>query len=38
MTEKASDNGRKVAFEVSEDVPANWKKSMPVVLAALLEI
>lgn len=30
--EKAAPDGRLLAFEVSEDVPLNWKESMPVVL------
>jgi hypothetical protein len=38
MVRKASDNGKKLAFEVSEDVPVNWKESIPVVLKALNEI
>ena len=31
-------DGRRLAFEVSEDVPARWRESMPVILAALNEI
>lgn len=30
-------DGRRLAFEVSEQYPANWKQSMPVVLDALME-
>jgi len=30
-------DGRRLAFEVSEQYPANWKQSLPVVLAALRE-
>jgi len=36
VTEAAPD-GRRLAFEVSEQYPANWRKSMPVVLDALKE-
>jgi hypothetical protein len=31
-------DGRRLAFEVSEDKPARWRESMPVILAALNEI
>jgi hypothetical protein len=31
-------DGRGLAFEVSEDTPARWRESMPVILAALNEI
>jgi len=31
-------DGRRLAFEVSEDVPTRWRESMPVVLAALNHI
>jgi hypothetical protein len=34
---EAAPDGRRFAFEVSEQYPANWKESMPVVLAALQE-
>jgi len=37
LVEQASPDGRKLAFEVSEQYPANWKESMPVVLEALKE-
>lgn len=30
-------DGRRLAFEVSEDKPARWRESMPVILAALNE-
>jgi len=30
-------DGRRLAFEVSEELPANWRESMPVVLDALNE-
>lgn len=30
-------DGRRLAFEVSEDRPARWRESMPVILAALNE-
>jgi hypothetical protein len=31
-------DGRRLAFEVSEDVPKRWREAMPVILAALNEI
>jgi hypothetical protein len=31
-------DGRRLAFEVSEDRPARWRESMPVILAALNEM
>ncbi len=34
---EAAPDGRRLAFEVSEQYPANWRESMPVVLAALQE-
>jgi hypothetical protein len=34
---QAAPDGRKFAFEVSEQYPANWRESMPVVLEALKE-
>jgi len=34
---EAAPDGRRLAFEVSEQYPANWKDSMPVVLDALEE-
>jgi len=34
---EAAPDGRKLAFEVSEQYPANWRDSMPVVLEALKE-
>jgi hypothetical protein len=34
---EAAPDGRRLAFEVSEQYPENWKQSMPVVLAALQE-
>ena len=33
-----SDGGARLAFEISEDLPANWEQSVPVVLEALREI
>ena len=36
-TPRVSPDGRRLAFEVSEQYPANWKESMPVVLEALQE-
>lgn len=35
---KASPDGRRLAFEISEQMPQNWKQSIPVVLEALGEI
>jgi len=34
---EAAPDGRRLAFEVSEQYPANWRQSLPVVLAALRE-
>ena len=34
---EAAPDGRRLAFEVSEQYPANWRESMPVVLEALQE-
>ena len=34
---EAAPDGRRLAFEVSEQYPANWRDSMPVVLEALKE-
>lgn len=34
----ASAGGRRLAFEVSEDVPANWKESIPAVLDTLNQL
>ena len=33
----AAADGRRLAFEVSEDLPANWRTAMPVILSALRE-
>ena len=30
-------DGRRLAFEVSEDRPSRWRESMPVILEALNE-
>ncbi|MBD3183777.1 hypothetical protein GF312_15920 [Candidatus Poribacteria bacterium] len=35
--QQASPDGKRLAFEVSELIPPNWKKSMPVVIEALKE-
>ena len=35
--QEAGPDGTKLAFEVSEQYPANWRESMPVVLDALRE-
>lgn len=37
MVTAGAPDGRRLAFEVSEHLPANWRQSMPVVLAALKE-
>lgn len=34
---EAAPDGRRLAFEVSEQYPSNWRDAMPVVLAALQE-
>jgi hypothetical protein len=34
---EGSPDGKRFAFEVSEQYPANWRDSMPVVLEALKE-
>lgn len=34
---QAAPDGRRLAFEVSEDRPANWKESFPIVLEVLKE-
>jgi nitrogen regulatory protein PII-like uncharacterized protein len=38
LVEQASPDGKKLAFEVSEQYPDNWKESIPVILEALDEI
>jgi len=38
LVKQAAPDGRRLAFEVSEQYPENWKESMPVVLEALNEI
>ena len=35
--QQASPDGRRLAFQVSELIPPNWKESMPVVVEALKE-
>lgn len=35
--EQAAPDGRKLAFEISEQLPARWLESMPVILEALKE-
>jgi len=37
MAAAGAPDGRRLAFEVSEHLPANWRDSMPVVLEALKE-
>ena len=34
---EAAPDGRRLAFEVSEQYPDNWRESIPVVLEALRE-
>ena len=38
LVSQGAPEGRRLAFEVSEQYPHNWKESMPVVLEALNEI
>jgi len=33
----AAPDGQRLAFEISEDLPTNWREAIPVVLAALRE-
>jgi len=35
--QEAAPDGRKLAFEVSEHIPQNWRESIPVILDALRE-
>ena len=35
LVAQVAPDGKRLAVEVSEDLPANWRESMPVVLAAL---
>jgi len=35
--EEAAPDGRRLAFEISEQYPHNWRESVPVVLEALME-
>lgn len=37
LIDEAAPDGRRLAFEVSEDLPANWRESLPVVLEVLRE-
>lgn len=37
LIDEAAPDGRRLAFEVSEDLPVNWRQSLPVVLEALRE-
>jgi EAL domain-containing protein (putative c-di-GMP-specific phosphodiesterase class I) len=37
LVEQGAVDGRLLAFEISEDLPRNWKESVPVVLDALRE-
>jgi len=38
MVERGSINGAALALEISEELPENWKQSIPVVLEALREV
>ncbi len=38
MAAAGAPDGRRLAFEVSENLPDNWQESMPVVLEALAEL
>jgi hypothetical protein len=38
LVEQASPDRKRLAFEVSEQYPDNWKESMPIILEALDEI
>ena len=38
LIKQAAPDGRRLAFEVSEQYPDNWKESMPIILEALNEI
>ena len=38
MAADGAPDGKRLAFEVSENLPANWRDAMPVVLAALKEM
>ena len=35
LVKQASPDGTKLAFEISEDIPRNWQKSLPIVLDEL---
>lgn len=37
LIDEAAPDGRRLAFEVSEDLPANWRESIPLVIEALEE-
>jgi hypothetical protein len=37
LVEEGADHRRKLAFEVSEQLPVNWRESMPMVLETLKE-
>ncbi|NMB47076.1 MAG: hypothetical protein GX998_11800 [Firmicutes bacterium] len=38
MTRQGTQDGRRLAFEVSEHIPRNWRQSIPVILQVLDEI
>lgn len=38
LVQQAAPDGRRLAFEVSEHIPRQWKESMPVVLEALRDM
>lgn len=35
LVHQAAPDGRNLALEISEDLPPNWRESVPVVLGAL---
>jgi len=37
MVADAAPDGRRLAFEISEDLPPRWRESVPVILEALRE-
>jgi len=37
LIDEAAPDGRRLAFEVSEDLPINWRESIPIVIEALEE-
>ena len=37
LIDEAAPDGKRLAFEVSEDLPVNWRESIPIVIEALEE-